>query len=166
MSGDKKEDLKKIESPNKEAQILIDEALQALTDRDAPSKKSGINGSENQFLEKLASMTDKADFIASMTGQGAIIVSSTGSITRVGEFTPNVMMQQKEHHKEMDYMKQEILSALQSDNKIDTKEKQKIEALDEIFKEVAVVVTDKGDAAVIATPYGSAVTVKPGSRNK
>lgn len=158
MPGDKTE-IKHSPMPraNKEGVIIVNEAVDAVY-----NDSKGIDSKEKHYLEVLASVADKANIMISANNKGALIICSNGSIDEIGKFDHSF----KKPNKEEAYMIGEINDALKTGNTIDDTEKAKIKALNEILKDVAIVINDKHDGAMLVSSEGHAYSINKNNHSK
>lgn len=155
---------KDIKLSNKQAKILMEELQNALC-AGFIEHPNVINKEEREHLTKLDNLSDEADILINKNASGGIIISSDGSIDFLGKFDSNMKYskQYKANYevskKEFEYAINEVRNALE-DGSINYKEAQKIERLDEILKDIAIVITDDKKGAVLANTYGDTYKLK------
>lgn len=145
MTGENKQP-----SPNREGEILIREVQKAL------SGLLGVTGSisdaEKATLENMNSLTTKAQVIVNKDGSGATVISSNGNITKLGNAKIDIHDADTENN--MLYMYKQVAKSLENDGAISNAEKKGLIELDEILKDVSIVVTDDQKSVIISDDKG------------
>ena len=144
---------------NADASDLINEAKKCLND-DSLFYQNRINSEDKTALEKMDEQLRNAKIIVHKDGKGATVLSSTGAIINIGEetLTKNFVDYKtqiegtetfNETNKETEIALIEAVEALKNGS-VTSKEKEKIELLDEVLKNVSIMVTDDNNEIVIA----------------